>query len=340
MEPSAPEPPDVARLSGPERAATLMLALGREHGGPLWPLLAEHEVLELSATMARLGRLSKPAVEHLAHAFARDMGEASVVQGSLEATERLLTDLLPPERASAILAEIKGPPPRGAWDRLAKVDEGAFAAYLAGEAPRTAAVVLRQLAPDHAARVAARLPEPLAGAALARMAAAEPVSEAVLAGLEATLIGRFVVNAAAPARDPNASLADVFDALDRDSEARLMRALATEDAALAERVKALMFTFEHLAGLPPRALQQLVSRSDKAVLAKALHGAPEPLAEAIFASMSERAGRLLKEEMEGARPRRRDVEAARLAIVRTAKSLAAEGEIVLAEAPEDEDLQA
>lgn len=337
----APEPPELHRLSGAERAATLMLALGREHGAPLWPLLAEAEVIELSAAMARLGKVPPAAVEALVERFALEVGGAAGLAGSLDSTERLLGQLLPPERTAAVMAEVRGPAGRATWEQLGKVDEALLAAFLAAEGSGTVAVVLGQLKPDRSARVLALLPPELAGEVLAGMLAPAPVSDEVLGALEAALRAEFIDKARGARRDPHAGMAELFNALDRASEERLMGELERRDAAAAGRVRALMFTFADLGTLPPRAVQQLLARCDKALLPRALKGAPPQIEALFFANMSERSAKLLREDMETAGPvKLRDVEAARQSLVRLAKRLADEGEIELATIEDDEEMVA
>ncbi|HEX9463615.1 MAG TPA: FliG C-terminal domain-containing protein, partial [Alphaproteobacteria bacterium] len=116
------------------------------------------------------------------------------------------------------------------------------------------------------------------------------------------------------------------------TESRFIAALEERNRDSAERIKALMFTFEDLGRLDPGSVQTLLRNVDKQKLAVALKGASEPLRDLFFANMSERAGKLLREEINGLGPvRLRDVDESQMYMVALAKELAAKDEIVIAD---------
>src|SRR6185437_13684247 len=137
---------------------------------------------------------------------------------------------------------------------------------------------------------------------------------------------------------PHESMADIFNSLDRTTESRFITALEERNRDSAERIKALMFTFEDLGRLDPSSVQTLLRSVDKGKLAVSLKGASEPLRDLFFANMSERAGKLLREEISGlGAVRVRDVDEAQTYMVALAKELAAKDEIVLADKAGGED---
>jgi flagellar motor switch protein FliG len=134
-------------------------------------------------------------------------------------------------------------------------------------------------------------------------------------------------------------MAEIFNNLDRQTENKFLAALEERNRDSAERIKALMFTFEDLAQLDPTAVQTLLRAVDKDKLATALKGASESLREMFFSNMSERAGKLLREEMAAMGPvRLKDVDETQMLMVQTAKDLAARGEIVISEGKGDDEL--
>lgn len=317
-----------------------MLALGAEHGGPIWSQLSEDEIKELSAAMSQLGQVSASLVEHLLNQFSHDIGSMTNLHGSFDSTERLLANVLPASKVKEIMDDIRGPTGRTIWDKLANVPELQLAHYLRNEYPQTVAVVLSKLRPDHAARVVSMLPEQMSIDVVLRMLKMEPVSRETLLQVEATLKAEFMSNLAkASRRDPHESMADLFNALDRASEERLLGLLEERSPEAAERIRSLMFTFQDLINLPPTAMQTLVRKADKSKLALALKGAPEEVREHFLANMATRAGALLREQLADMGPQRmRDVEQAQTELVRTAKNLAEAGEIVLVDNKADEEL--
>ena len=133
-------------------------------------------------------------------------------------------------------------------------------------------------------------------------------------------------------------MAELFNNLDRSTEARFMKALEERNQEAAEKIKSLMFTFDDLSRLDAGAVQTLLRTIDKQKLAVALKGASETLRDLFFNNMSERARKLLKEDIAALGPvRMRDVDEAQGYMVTTAKELAAKGEIVIAQSASSDD---
>lgn len=330
---------DPAKLSGPERAAVVLLALGEEHK-TIWEHLDEEEIKEISQAMASLGTVSSSAVEQLLVDFISGMSGAGAIMGSFEQTQRLLQAFLPPDKVDSLMEEIRGPAGRTMWDKLGNVNEAVLANYLKNEYPQTVAVVLSKVKSDHAARVLAALPEDFALECVTRMLRMEPVQREILDKIEQTLRTEFMSNLARTSkRDSHEMMADIFNAFDRQTEARFIAALEERNRESAERIRALMFVFEDLNKLDPGGVQTLLRNVEKDQLALALKGSSDSLREMFFSNMSERAAKIMREDMEGMGPvRLRDVDQAQMAMVQVAKDLAAKGEIMLAGAGGDDEL--
>lgn len=330
---------DATKLSGPERAAVVLLALGEEHK-TIWEHLDEEEIKEISQAMAGLGTVSSSAVEQLLVDFISGMSGAGAIMGSFEQTQRLLQAFLPPDKVDSLMEEIRGPAGRTMWDKLGNVNEAVLANYLKNEYPQTVAVVLSKVKSDHAARVLAALPEDFALECVTRMLRMEPVQREILDKIEQTLRTEFMSNLARTSkRDSHEMMADIFNAFDRQTEARFIAALEERNRESAERIRALMFVFEDLSKLDPGGVQTLLRNVEKDQLGLALKGASDSLREMFFSNMSERAAKIMREDMEGMGPvRLRDVDQAQMAMVQVAKDLAAKGEIMLAGAGGDDEL--
>jgi len=319
-------------LRGPQKAAVLMLALGREHGQAVWEMFDDAEVRQLSQAMASVGNVTSDAVESLLIEFVSQMSATGAILGNFESTERLLAEFLPEDRVGNIMEEIRGPAGRNMWEKLSNVQEAVLANYLKNEYPQTVAVVLSKIRSEHAARVLAILPEDLAMEVIQRMLAMDSVQKEILEKVENTLRSEFMSNLAQTSRrDAHEQMAEVFNNFDRQTETRFLAALEETNRDAAERIKSLMFTFEDLARLDPASAQTLLRTVDRGKLAVALKGASEAIRDFFFANMSERAGKMLRDDMEVMGPvRLRDVDDAQTLMVNVAKDLAAKGEIVLA----------
>jgi flagellar motor switch protein FliG len=332
--------PELNKMSGLERAATFMLALGQEHGRPIWEQLSEDEVKELSTAMSILGTIKAPVVEKLFVQFASEVSTVGSLHGSYDSTERLLSQILPGDRVSQIMDEIRGPAGRTMWDKLGNVNEQVLATYLKNEYPQTVAVVLQKIRPEHAARVLACLPEDFAMEVIMRMLRMESVQKDILDKVENTLRVEFMNNLARTSRrDTHEVIADIFNFLDRQTEDRFISALEERNRDSAEKIRAMMFTFDDLQKLDPGGVQTLLRNVEKDKLALALKGASDKLRNLFFTNMSERAAKILKEDMGSMGPvRLRDVDEAQQIMVNVAKGLAEAGEILLADSKGEDEL--
>jgi flagellar motor switch protein FliG len=331
---------DIRQLTGAERSAILMLALGEEHSAKLWQMLDDDEIKEVSQIMSNLGTVSSALVEKLLIDFVGQLSGTGSLMGSYESTERLLTRLMPPERVGAIMEEIRGPAGRTMWDKLGNVNETVLANYLKNEYPQTVSVVLSKIKPEHAARVLASLPEEFALEVVQRMLRMESVQKDILDKVERTLRVEFMSNLARTAkRDAHELMAEIFNNFDRQTENRFVTALEERNRDSAERIKALMFTFEDLTKLDPGSIQTLLRHVEKDKLALAMKGATDSLRDVFFSNMSERAGKILREDMEAMGPvRLKDVDEAQMRMVNTAKDLANKGEIMIASKQGEDEL--
>ena len=328
----------VRHLTGPQKAATFMLALDHENARQLFELMDDEEIRELSQTMANVGTIQSATVEQLFLEFADQISGSGSLVGSYDSAERLLRNTLDDERVGQIMDDIRGPAGRTMWDKLGNVNEAVLANYLKNEYPQTVAVVLSKVKSDHASRVLALLPESYAMEVVTRMLRMETVQKEVLDHVERTLRTEFMSNLAQTARqDSHELMADIFNNLDRNTESRFMGALEERNREAADRIKQLMFTFDDLIRVDPGGIQTALRQVDKDQLAMALKGASDEVKELFFTNMSERAGKMMREDMEAmGEVRLKDVDEAQAAIVSAAKALADAGEIVIAGGDDDE----
>ncbi len=327
-------------INGLQRSAVLMLSLGKEFGSEIWELLDDDEIKELSLAMSTLGNVDSQMVEDLLMDFVSKMSATGAILGSFESTERLLKQFLPEERVGAVMEEIRGPAGRNMWEKLSNVQEVVLANYLKNEYPQTVAVVLSKIRSEHAARVLGLLPEDFAFEVIERMLRMEAVQKDILEKVEMTLRSEFMSSLAQTSRrDAHEIMAEIFNSFDRQTESRFLTALEENDRESAERIKSLMFTFDDLSNLDSASVQTLLRNVDKDKLAIALKGASDATRDFFFKNMSERAGKMLREDMEVLGPvRLRDVDESQTMMVNVAKDLAAKGEIMIVKNKGDDEL--
>jgi flagellar motor switch protein FliG len=331
---------DYRTLTGVQKSAILMMSVGDENATKLFALMDDDEIKELSNAMSTLGRVDSECVERLFNEFSEEMTAAGVLVGSFNTTERLLTKALGKDRVNSIMDEIRGPAGRTTWDKLANVNEEVLASYLKHEYPQTIALIISKIKPDHAARVLTVLPSDLSLEVINRMLAMDSVKKEVIEGIEKTLRQEFMSNIAkTQRRDSYELMAEIFNNFDRNTEGKFMGSLEQRDPDSAERIRNLMFTFEDLIKINAAGIQTIMRSLDKDKLALGLKGASDALKDLFFGNMSERAAKILKEDMEAMGPvRLKDVDEAQMYVVSVAKDLATKGDIIIAEANGEEQL--
>jgi flagellar motor switch protein FliG len=327
-------------LSGPQKAAVLMLALGETHATNLLQRLDKDEISRLSLHMATVGRVNAEAVEALFTEFVENVRGTGSLIGSFASTERLLSKVLGEEQVQQVMEEIRGPSGRTMWDKLGNVNEGVLANYLKNEYPQTVAVVLSKIKPPHASRVLSLLPENFAVEVVMRMLRMETVQKEILDHVERTLRTEFITNLSRThRRDSHEVMAEIFNNFDRMTEGRFMSALEERNPQSADRIKNLMFTFEDLQRIDGNGIQLLIRQVPKERLAIALKNASDPLRDLFFGNMSDRAAKMLKEDVAALPPMRvRDVDEAQAAVVAVAKALAETNEITIAGGADEDDV--
>jgi flagellar motor switch protein FliG len=330
----------IAQMTGPQRAAVILLVLGEEHGKTIWQEFDDDEIRIITRAMAELGTVDADEVERLMLDFVGKLSSAGAVTGSFDRTISLLEKILPSDQVALIMEEIRGPAGRNMWQKLGNIDAVVLANFLKNEYPQTIAVILSKIRPEHAANVLRNLPGDLSIEVVGRMLRLESVQKEALDHIENTLRTEFVSTLTQTRRrDPHEMMAEIFNGFDRQTEIRFLSALDASNQEAAERIRALMFTFEDLSKLDPAGLQTLMRQVDKDVLARALKGASQPMRDFFFGAMSQRAAKNMQDDMEGLGPLRlKEVDEAQTKLVTLTKDLADKGEIVLSKGNAEDEL--
>ena len=329
---------DPNQLTGAERAAVVMLSIGEENGRLLWETFDDDELREITLAISNLGSVTADIVEGVLYDFVSSLSSTGSITGSMDSARRFLKNILPEEKVANILDDIRGPAGKTMWDKLANVNERTLAGYLRNEHPQTVAVVLSRITPEHAAKVIAALPELMAEDVLNRLLGLGPVQKEIVDQIEQTLRTEFMAALSrGEEKDPYEAMAEIFNHFDRPVERRFMETLETKNPSAAEKIRSLMFVFEDLVRLDNTDIQVLLRHLDKSDLAVALKGANDDIKTLFFSNMSERAATILRDDIDIMGPVRvREVDAAQMTIVATAKELADQGEIYLSKTNDEE----
>ncbi len=326
------------KLSGAEKCAIILLSVEEEHASKIFELLSEEEIKEISQAMSSLGVVKQEVIEFVIDEFTKEMSNALSFNGNIDTTEKLLGRVIGKDKVNAILEDIRGPAGRNTWDKLGNVSEDLLAAYLRNENPQTAAMIMSKISPTHAAKVLSSLPESFSFEIMTRMLYLDTVKKEVIDNVEKILKKEFINNITKTQKtDTTEMIAEIFNSFDRQSEAKFMSMFEAKVPESAERIKSLMFTFDDLQKVDQAGIQEILKVVDKNKLPIALKGANETLRNIFLDSMSQRAAKILKEDMEAMGPiRMKDVDEAQSSIVKQAKELA-EKEIIIISSGDNED---
>ena len=322
---------DYQTLTGYEKAAVLLLSVGDAYSAKLLASLEEDEIRMISQSMSELGAVSSVIVEQLFVEFTEQVATTGDLVNTPEITERILRKVREENPSDETMEQIASYEGHSMWEKLSNVSEQQLANYLKNEYPQTIAVVMAKLKPQHAAKVMEFLPETLSMEVIERMLDLESVKKEVFDDVEETLHREFISTLSREdTRDTHEAVAEIINGMDRSTEAKLMNMLEETDSGAANKIRALMFTFEDLSNINAAGIQTLVRSVDKKRLIIALKGASEKVRWAFFENMSERAEKLMHEDMHHLGPiRLREVDEAQAEILEIAKDLASRGEIMI-----------
>ncbi len=320
----------LASMPDNAKAAVLIMAMGSHQAEVLMKRFDDDELQRVGKAIAEVGRIQAGTVEDIILQFVQQVTSNADVNGSYAIAEKLLRGALPPERAEEILAQI-GNTGDGysMWEQLSQISPEMLANYLINEYPQTSALILSKMNPQQASKVMGLFPDNISVEVMNRIVNLDNVQREVVDELEKTLRNEFVTTLGkGRQRDTHEVLADIFNNFDRATETRLMDLFEGQDAKAAEKVKALMFTLDDLVRIDNEGVQSLINSFPRDALAVALKNTSHQLSELFFRNMSDRAARILREDMAALGDvRLRKVEEAQKSLVTLAKELSTEGVI-------------
>lgn len=328
------------KINGVEKAAMFLMAINQDIASKIIQMLEDDEVKEISQAMSALGVVPAESIEKLIFEYSNEINASLNLVGNVHNTERFLRKVLGKDKVDLILEDIRGPAGRNIWDKLGNVNEETLASYLKNEYPQTTALVLSKLTPAHAAKVLTHFSQEFAFEVINRMLSLDSVKKEVLEKIEKTLRTEFISNLTKSQKsDNNQIMAEIFNSFDRQTESKFMEMLEKVNVEAAERIKSLMFTFDDILKIDGNGIQAILKGIDKSRLALALKGTSEEVRKRFIENMSQRAAKILQEEIEGLGPvKLKDVDESQGEIILVAKELIAKGEIELSEGGDDEQL--
>ncbi|WP_260291653.1 flagellar motor switch protein FliG [Sedimenticola hydrogenitrophicus] len=324
---------DETKISGVERAAILMLALGEKDAASILSHMGPKEVQELGLAMANMNNVSTSKMETVMHSFVDTLrSQTSLGMDSDEYIRNVLTNALGKDKAGGVIDRILLGRNSKGLEQLKWMDPRSVAELIRLEHPQIIAIVLSFLDSDQAAEVLAEFPERVRPDIVMRIATLDGIQPAALQELDEILEKQFsgASNVKSSSLGGIKTAANILNLIEGSIESNIMEHVAGADPEIAQEIQDNMFVFDNLIDVDDRGIQTLMREVASDQLLLALRGADEGLKEKIFKNMSKRAAEMLRDDLEAAPPvRLSDVEAAQKEILTVARRLADAGEIML-----------
>ena len=329
-----------SRMSGPQKAAVVLLAMGEEATAEVFKHLSEREIETLAREMTALGQVPVTETEKVIEEFhSVALAAESMIRGDEDIARRMLIKTLGSEPARRIFDRVqRSVVSTVGFSTLQKADPQQLSKFVLGEHPQTIALVLAHMKPSNAAKLVASLPEEMRVDVLSRMASIDEISPDVITRIAAVIDQRLRMLGGPSFEQKGGvrAVAALFNHLERTISAPALEAIESQKPELALSIRNLMFVFEDLSRVDDNGMREIVQQVEKKVLTLALKGASEDIRKKFFDNMSKRAAEMMREDMEAmGAVRLRDVEKAQQEIVAVARRLEDEGVIYTGDSVEE-----
>ena len=318
-------------LKGPDKVAALLLSLEKPVAARLLAKFDHGELRQITRAAADLGAVPVSTLEAIIEEFASYFSNGVDLVGSAGQAQQLLAGVVPPEQLADIMSDVLGNSNNTFWERLSEVSEGTLAAHLAKEHPQAAALILSKVAPSCAAKVMGHLPRELRNGLMRRMLSLKPVMDPPVRMLEAALNEDLLANVARNTNaDSHSRIADIINKMERNHMEDVLQSLTEQRPKEAEVLKGLLFTFDDIVNLPPKARSVLFDQVPTERVVLALKGTEPEFRDLVLSSLAARAKRMVEAELTNGDPApQRDVMKARRAIADLVLEMAEKGQIEL-----------
>lgn len=331
------------KLTSIQKVALILIALGAEKAGPILKELNDTEVERISIEIARQQNVSVEVLTDVIEEFYEMMmANQYIVQGGISYARQVLEAAWGKKKAEDVIKRVEAATEVSAFYLLQTVDDKQMQNFLQNEHPQTAALILANLKPGQAASILSELPEESQYEIAYRVATMEKTSPELIADIEYVLREQLgsVFGGGLSKTGGVESVAEILNSVSSASEKNILSNLRERNMELANEITDFMFVFEDLKKLPATAIQAILKEVDSKTLALALKSSTDEFKEIIYNNMSERAAKMLKEELDYLGPVRvKDVEDAQKNILEVARRLEEQGQIMLSHGDDDELLE-
>ncbi len=327
-------------LSGKEKAAILLIALGPEKSAKIFGQLNDDEIEELTLEIANMRKVSPDEKDSILEEFYQIcLAQEFISEGGINYAKDVLEKALGSQKALEVINKLTASLQVRPFDFVRKAEANQVLNFIQNEHPQTLALILSYLNSNQAALILSALPQEKQANVAMRIATMESTSPEIIKEVELVLERKLssMVTQDYTVAGGIQAIVDILNAVDRGTEKFIMETLEIQEAELAEEIRKRMFVFEDIMALDSVSIQRFIREIDNHDLAVALKGSTDEVRDMVFANMSKRMSEMLKEDMEFMGPvRLRDVEEAQQKIVNVIRKLEEAGEIIISRGGGDE----
>lgn len=329
---------DPESMSGCQKAAIFLMFMGEEYTSKVFEKMNEQEITEVAFEMSKIDHITPEMLKAVSIDFVdRFEGDTKMIVEGDSFIKSVVSKTLQEKQAQAILEDLekKKQDKPFIWSR--NVNVGTLAGYVEGEHPQTIAMILAHMPAEISSEIMMSLPEEQKGDIALRIARLGQISEDVVRDVDRALKME-LSGAVGPGGKAGGLqvLVDIINGVDKSTEDAVMEYVEEDDAEMANEIRNLMFVFEDLTNIDDTAMREILKKVEGQQLTYALKTATEEMKEKIFSNLSQRAGEMLKDDLDAMGPvRLAEVEEAQQAVVRAAKELEADGTITLGKGKDD-----
>ncbi len=329
---------DPENISGSQKAAIFMMIMGEDFASQVFEKMNDNEISEVVFEMSKINHISPEMLKAVSIDFVeRFEGDTKMIVEGDSFIKTVVSRTMEDKQAKAILEDLekKKQDKPFIWSR--NVNVATLAGYVEGEHPQTVAMILAHMPAEISSEILMTLPEEKKGDISLRIARLGQISEDVVRDVDRALKME-LSGAVGPGGKAGGLqvLVDIINGVDKATEDAIMEYVEEDDAEMANEIRNLMFVFEDLTNIDDTAMREILKKVEGQQLTYALKTATEEMKEKIFSNLSQRAGEMLKDDLEAMGPvRLTEVEEAQQAVVRAAKELEADGTITLGKGKDD-----
>lgn len=327
-------------LSANEKVATILMTMGQSAATEVMRHMDQGDLRAITVAMAELKPVPLPQIDELVEDFVKEFGGGTSLVGDASQVHKLLSGFLPEDQIADIVAEMEGRVNETIWDKISAVPEASLSGYLTNEHPQTCALIISKLHPSMSAKIMADMSTEARDGIARRMLNCKAVVADAVTLVEDALHEDFMLNIAqSQGGDSHARMAEIINKMESEQMESLLGGIAEKNPKSAEVLRSLLFTFDDIVKLNPKALQTLFDGVSTDQLTMSLKGTNESFRGTVLSCLASRTRRMVEQDLAGGEPAtQREVTEARRAITDRALALGQRGEIDLSTGDDDGEL--